>query len=161
MLREGTARRNSSQLSSQLSSPLSSEIDALGATLKADVEFGSSYTQIDASSFAENADKLLDLMSDVVLNPAFSADELGKYQQRQLANLEQQRSDPSFLSHDRLFRALYGDSPAAVTSATPASVEAVNPQLILGVAGEFDAQQMLALIQRYFGVWENNRHLPR
>jgi zinc protease len=166
MLREGTARRNSSQLSS--------EIDALGATLDADSEFGLSYTAVNASGFAENADKLLDVMSDVVLNPAFPADELAKYQKRELANLEQQRSDPSFLSYDRLFRALYGDSPAAVISATPDSVKAVSPQqlkqfhtqhyvpgnAILGVAGDFDAKQMLALIRQYFGPWKQQPFAP-
>jgi zinc protease len=160
MLREGTAKRTSAQVSS--------EIDALGGTFSADVEFGASYTQLNASSLAESAEKLLDLVSDVVLKPAFPTDELQKYKQRQLADLEQQRSDPSFLSQERLFRALYGDSPAAVVSATPASVNAVNSEqlkqfhaqhyvpnnAILGVVGDFETKQMSALVQKYFGGWK-------
>jgi len=160
MLQEGTSRRSSAQLAS--------EVDALGANLKSEVEFGSTYSEVTASGFAEDADKLLELMSDVVLNPAFPGDELEKYKTRQLSDLEQQRADPSFLSQERLFRALYGDSPAAVLSATPASVKSVSPEQLksfhsrlylpnnamLGVVGDFDAKQMVALIEKHFGTWK-------
>jgi zinc protease len=166
MLREGTARRSSAQLSS--------EIDALGGTLNAAADFGSSHTRVTASGFAENADKLLDMMSDVVLNPAFPNDELEKYKRRQLAELEQQRSEPDFLSQERLFRALYINSPAAVISATPASVNAASVQQLkqfnsqhylpnnamLGVAGDFDTKQMLALVEKYFGGWKQGASGP-
>ncbi len=166
MLREGTARRTSAQLSA--------EIDALGGTLNASVEFGSTYTQVAASGFSENADQVLDLMSDVILNPAFPGDELEKYKKRQLADLEQQRSEPYFLSQERLYRALYGNSPAAATSATSASVQATTAEQLkqfhaqhyvpnnsmLGVAGDFDTKQMTALIEKYFGGWKQQPSRP-
>src|SRR5262249_15098176 len=77
-------------------------------------------------------------------------------------------SDPDFLSHERLFSALYGNSPAAVVSATPASVKAATSdqlkqfhlqhylpnKAMLGIAGDFDSKQMLALIEKYFGSWK-------
>jgi zinc protease len=160
MLQEGTSHRSSAQLAS--------EVDALGANLKSDVDFGSTYSEVTVSGFAENADKLLELMSDEVLNPTFPSDELEKYKTRQLSDLEQQRADPSFLSQERLFRALYGDSPAAVVSATPASVKSVSPEQLksfharhylpnnamLGVVGDFDAKQMVTLIEKHFGTWK-------
>jgi len=160
MLREGTARRTSAQVSS--------ELDALGGSFNANVEFGSTSTEVNASSLAESAEKLLDLVSDVVLNPSFPPDELQKYKQRQLADLEQERSDPSFLSQERLFRALYGGTPAAVVSPNPASVNSASSEqlkqfhaqhfvpntAILGVAGDFETKQMSALVQKYFGAWK-------
>ena len=93
MLREGTAHRNSAQIAS--------EIDAMGAQLTASAAFGSSHSQVVASGLVENTGKLLDLMSDLVENPTFPADELAKYKTRQLADLEQERSDPDFLSMER------------------------------------------------------------
>ena len=164
MLREGTSHRSSAQLAS--------EVDALGATLNSEVEFGSSYSEVTASGFVENADKLFELMSDVVLNPAFPGDELEKYKTRQLSDLEQQRSDPGFLSQERLSRALYGDSPAAVISATPASVKAASPDQLkrfhaqhylpnnamLGVVGDFDTKQMVSLIEKHFGPWKQQAY---
>lgn len=163
MLREGTAHRTSAQLSS--------EIDAMGGTLNAESEFGATYTEISASGFAENADKVLDLMADVVLNPAFPGDELDKYKRRLLAELEEQRSDPSFLGQERLYRALYGNGPAAIVSATPASVQGVTAEQLkqfhdqhyapnnsmLGVAGDFDTRQMTALIEKYFSGWKQQK----
>jgi predicted Zn-dependent peptidase len=160
MLREGTAHRSSAQLSS--------EIDAIGGSLSADVEFGATHTQVTASGFSENTDKVLDVLSDVVLNPAFPAEELEKYKKRQTAALDEQRSDPSFLSEERLYRALYGESPAAVIAPTPASIQAVSTEqlkqfhsshyapnnAVLGIAGDFDSRRMTALVQRYFGGWK-------
>ena len=161
MLREGTKQRTSSQLSTQ--------IDQLGATLTTQSQFGSTYTQIAASGFADTADCLLDLMSDMLINPAFSADELDKYKKRQMAALEEERSDPGFLGEERIYRALYGAFPAATTSATAESVKALtSDQLrqfhskyyvpgnaLLGVVGDFDSKQMMALLEKHFGSWKN------
>lgn len=163
MLREGTARRSSAQLSS--------EIDAMGGTLNAVSQFGETYTQVNASGFSENADKVLDLVTDIVLNPTFPADELDKYKKRQLAELEEQRSEPGFLGEERLYRALYGSSPAAVVSPTPASIQAVTAEQLkqfhdqhyapnislLGVAGDFDSKQMTTQIEKYFGGWKQQK----
>lgn len=159
MLREGTTHRSSKQMSQ--------EIDSLGGTLRASSDYGVSETTVTASGFVEDADKLLDLMSDMVLNPAFPADELEKYKKRQLAALEEQRSDPGFLGEERLYRALYGSHPASVTAPTPDSVKAVTPErlkqfhaqhytpnnALLGVVGDFDSKTMLALLEKHFGSW--------
>src|SRR5262249_49539866 len=65
MLREGTERRTSAQIAS--------EVDSLGATLGADSRFGASYTIANASGLAENTPQIIDLLSDIVLHPAFPA----------------------------------------------------------------------------------------
>ncbi|MGE5206327.1 MAG: M16 family metallopeptidase [Chlamydiota bacterium] len=160
MLHEGTTRRNSAQLAS--------EIDAIGASISASAAFGSSHSSVVASGLVENTDKLLDLMSDMVQNPTFPADELAKYKTRELADLEQERADPDFLGMERFHRVLYRDFPAAVIAPTPASVKAATPEqlkqfhdryylpnnAILGVAGDVQAKQVMALIEKYFGGWK-------
>src|SRR5579872_2875659 len=93
MLREGTTHRNSAQIAS--------EIDAIGGAITASAQFGSSHSQVVASGLVENTEKLLDLMADMVQDPTFPQDELAKYKARQLADLEQQRSDPDFLGMER------------------------------------------------------------
>ena len=160
MLREGTARRNSAQIASA--------VDAIGASLEPSAHFGSSHSQIVASGLVQNTGKLLDLMSDIVENPTFPQDELAKYKTRQLADLEQERADPDFLSMERFYRVLYGDFPAAVIAPTPASVKAVTSadlkqfhdryyapnNALLGVAGDVQAKQVVSLIEKYFGAWK-------
>lgn len=160
MLREGTTHRNSAQIAS--------ETDAMGATVTATAQFGSSHSQVAASGLVENTGKLLDLVSDLVENPTFPQDELAKYKTRQLADLEQERSDPDFLSMERFHQVLYRDFPAAVIAPTPASVKGATSEelkqfhdryyvpnnAILGVAGDVQAKQVMALIEKYFGPWK-------
>jgi len=160
MLREGTGHSTSAQLAA--------EVDDIGATLNANCAFGSSISTVSASVLVENIDRLLDLMSDVVLNPSFPADELDKYRQRQLANLEQQRSQPPFLATEKFRHVLYRDFPAAVVSATPDSLNRATPQLlkkfhdehyvpndaIMGVVGDFKTDEMISRVKKYFGEWK-------
>jgi zinc protease len=159
MLREGTARRTSDQIAT--------EVDSLGASLTAASRFGTSYSSVNASGLINDAPKILDLMSDVVLHPTFSESELAKYKQRQEASLEDRLSNPAFLGQRAFRRAIYGDTPPGVASATKESIEKVAPEdlkrfhdkhyvpgnAILGVAGDFQTSDMRALIEKYFGAW--------
>jgi len=161
MLREGTTHRSSSQMAS--------DIDNMGATLTAFAQFGSNTTQISASGLAPDADRILDLLSDALRNPTFPQDELDKYKKRQLANLEQQRSQPGFLAQERFREALYRTFPAAVASATPDSVNRATPadlkafhdhyyapnNAILGVAGDVQPDAIKELVIKYLGEWKN------
>jgi zinc protease len=160
MLREGTTHRSSSQLAA--------EVDDIGASLNGFARFGSNTSSVSASGLVENADRILELMSDIVLNPTFPADELDKFKKRELAQLEQQRSQPSFLSREKFYQVLYRGFPASVTSPTPDSVNKVTPgdlkrfhdsyylpgNAILGVIGDVEFDQIVPLIRKYFGDWK-------
>jgi zinc protease len=161
MLREGTTHRTSAQLAA--------DVDNIGASLSASADFGSNLSNVSASGLITNVDRILELMSDIVLNPTFPPDELEKYQKRELANLEQERSEPSFLGREKFFEVLYREFPAAVVSATPASVKAMSPEklkafharfylpgnAILGVVGDVQFDQIVSSIQKYFGDWKD------
>ena len=162
MLREGTKTRSSSQLSN--------EIDSLGAALNASAQFGASYSTVTASGLAPDSGKILELMSDAVMNPTFPQDELDKFKQRQLAALEAQRSNPSFLGREKFQQVLYQNFPAAVVSATTNSVKAVTADdlrrfhddyyvpgnAILGVIGDVAPEDIAALIRKHFGDWQDH-----
>jgi predicted Zn-dependent peptidase len=173
MLREGTKHRTSVQLAA--------EIDSLGASLNASSDFGSTSSSVSASGLAPSTDRILELMSDVVLNPTFPADELEKYKQRQLSELEQARSEPGELAEERFHHALYQDFPAAVTLPTPESIKAATPErlkefhdhyyvpgnAILGVVGDVKPDEVLGLIRKNFASWQGQpmakedwSHLP-
>ena len=166
MLREGTTHRSSAQLAA--------DVDDMGASLSASADFGSSVSTVSASGLVENVDRILELMSDVVLNPTFPQDELDKYKQRQLANLQQQRSQPNFLSREKFFQVLYRDFPASEVSATPDSVKRVAPEqlkefhnryylpdnALLGVAGDVKPDELIELIKKHFGEWKGHPMTP-
>lgn len=160
LLREGTAKRNSTQIST--------ELDELGVTFSADAGFGDDITGIQASGLTSSADKLMDLMSDLVLNASFPEEEIEKYRRRQMAGLTQQRSSPSFLAQERFARAVYGDFPASVQSTTPdalkkastAALKAFHDRAyipnnsILAFAGDLTVAQATELAKKYFGQWK-------
>jgi zinc protease len=116
MLREGTTHRTSAQLAT--------EVDSIGASLMASAEFGADISTVSASGLSESTGRLLELMSDVVLHPTFPAEEFAKYQKRQMAQVEQERSEPDFLARERFHKVLYGDFAASIVSTTPESIKA-------------------------------------
>jgi zinc protease len=166
MLREGTERRTSAQIAA--------EVDSLGASLSADSRFGASYSSVNGSGLIDSAPQILDLMSDIVLHPAFPEAELAKYKQRQAAAMEDRLSNPAFLGQQMFRRVLYGDAPLAVASPTKESVEkATRDDLkkfhdqhyrpgntILGVTGDFKPAEMRAVIEKYFGAWTGKAEAP-
>jgi zinc protease len=166
MLREGTAKRTSSQIAN--------EVDALGASLEASSRFGTSYSTVSASGLINTAPQILDLMSDVVLNPKFADDELAKYKQSEGANLEQRLSNPGFLAQQFFKQAVYGDTPMAIGSPTKDSIAKISSDdlkkfhaahyvpgnAILGATGDFRAADIEALIAKYFGSWSGAAEAP-
>ena len=166
MLREGTERRTSAQIAA--------EVDQLGASLDASSRFGASYTTVNASGLINDAPQILDLMSDIVLHPAFSADELAKYKQREGASLEERLANPNFLGQQAFRRVLYGDTPMAIASPTKEFIEKVTAEdlkhfhaqhfvpgnTILGVTGDFKGTEMRALVEKYFGAWKGAADAP-
>lgn len=159
MLREGTEHRTSAQIAA--------EADSLGATLNAVSTFGASYTSVNASGLIGDAPKILDLLSDIVLHPAFPAEELAKYKQREESGLEQRLSNPGFLAQQAMRRALYAEPPLSVVAPTKESIEKVTlddlkkfhdqhyrpGNTLIGVAGDFKTDEMRALIEKSFGAW--------
>ena len=159
MLREGTTNRSSAQIAN--------EVESMGASLDATSRFGTSYTVVSASGLIIDAPKILDLMSDVVLHPAFPADELTKFKQSEGAALEQRLANPTFLGQQAFRRVIYGDTPMAIASSTKESIEKITAEnlkqfhdkhyvpgnSILGITGDFRAADMRVTIEKYFGAW--------
>jgi len=160
MLREGTTIRQSKQIAE--------ETDRLGASLFASSGFGSPEAMVSASGLSDNFDQWFALVTDVLLHPSFPASELDKMKQRQLVSLRQQRSSPAFLAAERFNRAVYGDFPAAIVSATPESIQAMTPEMlsqwhreryvpqnaILGIAGDVNAAQLIPKLKTALAAWK-------
>lgn len=167
MLREGTERRSSLAIAA--------EADSLGATLGANARFGASYSVVNAAGLADSAPQLLDLLSDIVLHPAFPPAELANYKQREIAALEQRLANPAFLGQRTFRRVLYdGDGPLAMASPTRDSIAQVTPEdlkrfhdqhyrpgnTILGAIGDFKTGDMRGLIEKYFAAWSGAAEPP-
>jgi predicted Zn-dependent peptidase len=160
MLREGTKTRTSRQIAE--------EVDRIGATLFANSGYGSASASLGASGLSDNFDQWFGLLTDVLLNPAFPAEELTKLKARIKTQLIQQRTQPSFLADERFRRAVYGKHPAAVNSTTAEVVNSLTPEMlsawhrehyvpqnaILGIAGDVKAPQVIAKLKEWLAGWK-------
>ena len=160
MLREGTTTRTSKQIAET--------VDRLAAGINAFAGQGGVGTSMNISGLKENFDQWFPLAVDILLHPAFPADEWAKLKQRQLVGLRNQRTSPQFLSRERFNKAVYGNHPAAIISATPASLEAITVEAmkkwhderytpqnsILGIAGDVTAAQIMPKLRTALAAWK-------
>lgn len=160
MLREGTKTRASRQIAE--------EIDRLGATLNANSTFGSAATSLGASGLSDNFDQWFGLLTDVLLNASFPADEFAKLKTRLKTQLVTQRTQPFFLAEERFRQVVYGKHPASVYSTNAGVVDALTPEMlvawhrdryapqnaILGIAGDVNATEVIGKLKQWFAGWK-------
>jgi zinc protease len=160
LLREGTATRKSKDIAEQ--------IDTLGATLNSGSGLSSFTSAVSTSGLIENLDPALDVFADVIRNPTFPTEELEKYKQRQIAQLQFQRSLPQFLAAERFNRAIYGDHPASLSvppveslkRATSADLARFHTtyyrpnNAILFVTGDTNLKAIMPKLEKAFGGWQ-------
>ncbi len=163
MLEEGTKTRTSKQIAEQ--------IDSLGASLSASAGFGSGTATLFASGLSDTFEPWFALAMDVLLHPNFPADELDQYKARAKPALIQQRSQPNFLANQTLSRALYGEYPAAVVSATPESLDSLTSAMladwhekryapqntILAISGDVHATTLIPKLRQWLAAWQRSK----
>ena len=159
MLREGTPTRTSKQIGE--------EIDRLGASFYASAPFGDGETSVGGSGLSDNFDKWFPVITDLLLNANFPADELDKLKQRLKVQLVQQRQQPGFLATEEFNRAVYGTHPAATVSVTTESIDGLTPEklaewhkahyapqnTILGISGDVNSKELIARLQTWSASW--------
>jgi len=159
MLDQGTTTRNALQIAD--------EAARLGASLGAGSDLD--YSSVETRSLASTFPAALSLLGDVVLHPAFPAEELERQRAQRLAQLLQQRDDPGSIADRVMAAALYGPTHAYGFSpiGTEASVKAISRQDLqsfwqgnfvannaaLVVAGDITLPQLRALAEKTFGEW--------
>jgi zinc protease len=161
LLDEGTKNRDALQLDL--------EKKRLGASLSTSSGFDGS--QVNLNVLASNLDKSLALMADVVLNPAFPAEELERQRRIYKGRIAQEAKEPGTAATKIFQRVLYGDRHPYATpytgTGTPESLDKIqrddlaayyrnnykpnNAALVfVGDVTPAAAQQLAA---RHFGAW--------
>ncbi|HUP01811.1 MAG TPA: pitrilysin family protein [Gemmatimonadota bacterium] len=162
MLDEGTESRNALEISE--------ELDELGAELFTGSDLDTSTVTL--SALTENLDRSLDLYADVVLNPAFPAEDFARIKAQTIAAIQREMVDPVNMGLRILPALLYDEGHAYAQpltgTGTIASVEAMpredlarwhdtwfkpnNATLI--VVGDASMAELQPALERAFGGWE-------
>lgn len=114
------------------------------------------------------------LLSDAVLHPAFSQEELDRQKQQELSGLRVEYSDASYLASAVFDRSVFGESPYGLPSdGTPETVAKVTRddlvrfhdsnyapnKALLAFAGDVAPERAFALAEKFFGSW-SKKDLP-
>ena len=154
LLRTGTKSRTKDKLDE--------EIDFLGASLS------TSSSGAYASGLSKYKDKLLDIMSDVLMNSEFKQTELDKIKKQTLSGLATQKDDPNSISSRVRDVLMYGKDYPYGEPQTEETVKSYTLDMCknyyqtyfapnvayLAVVGDINKAQAKSLIQKYFGKWQ-------
>jgi zinc protease len=119
-------------------------------------------------SLREDLPLVFDLFAEVLQQPAFAPDRLEFSKAQQQGGIARRNDDPDDVASREFFKLIYGsDSPYARTTEyqTLAQIQRqdvvnfyqqnIHPsQMILGIVGDFDPQQMRTMVEAKFGRWQ-------
>ena len=166
LMREGTAKHNSRELSEAL--------DTIGATLGASSGVSSFTTNITTSGVVDSLDQILDLFAEVIRTPKFPTEEVERYKSRTLSAQPLLRGNPAFLAQERLNQAIYGTHPASLVVAPPEALKKITSadlvrfhdqnyvpnNATLFIAGDVTLAQLMPKLEKAFGDWQKGNVTP-
>ena len=141
---------------------------------RVEVGIGTSSGSAGFNTLSEDLEKVFNLFSEVLQEPAFSPQLLGFIKNQQQGGIARRNDDPGSIASRELGKLIYGeDSPYARTieyetidNITREDVVAfyeqyVRPEnIILGVVGDFEPNTMKSLIENTLGKWQPNTPEP-
>ena len=158
MLTQGTTTRSAQQFAQA--------IDSVGGNISASADDDATSARL--SIVSSDADFGMELLSDAVLHPAFSDQELSRQRQQALSGLQVEYSDAGYLASAVFDRAVYGSSPYGLPGeGTPDTVKKIQRDdlakfhessyapnaALLAFAGDIRPERAFALAEKYFGSW--------
>jgi len=161
LLKEGTARLDSTQIAQ--------EQERLGASISASASMDR--TSISLSALKPNLAASLDLLADVVRNPAFRSEDVERQRAALLAQIAEEKTQPQGLALRVLPPLLYGPAhpygvpftgsgdEAGVKAATRADLAAFHERWLrpdnaaIFVVGDTSMAELMPLLEARFGSW--------
>jgi zinc protease len=132
-------------------------------------------TNVGARALVDSVNVAFELMNDIVMNPAFSPDELEREKQQAQSNLIANMQDPDFLADAVFERIIYGSHPYAhLQGGTLGSIAKIGrddlvkyhdtyyaPNLsALAIVGDLPASESFKLAEQWFGAWRKKEVAP-
>jgi predicted Zn-dependent peptidase len=160
MLDEGTSTLSSREIAERLA--------LLGASFSASASPSSGESTMTLSGLVDNLAPTMDLLADVVRNPAFAPAELDKLKSRIRSQVQYRRSLPGFVAQEQFLHAIYGNHPGSLIVPPDAALKAITSadlqkyhhdyfapnNLSLLAYGDITLKELLAQLNRVFGEWK-------
>jgi predicted Zn-dependent peptidase len=121
LMRLGTKTRDARAIAETLA--------ALGASVSFSV--GDRYAYAGFSTLTEHLDTVMGLLSDMLFNPTFPQDELDKWKNQQLSQLQLVRSQPAFLATERFAQAMYPGDRRSFVAPSAEGVRSLTRDMLM------------------------------
>jgi len=170
LLNEGTARRSSRDISEA--------IEFVGGSLN--TSGGADYVTASLSVLKKDVELGFNLLSDILLNPAFSDSEIKRRKTLIRNSIKQQREEPGIVASKAFLKAVYGDHPYGwPVEGTEETLDSITREdivdfhktwyapnnAVIAVVGDISRDELGSLLTRYFGSWQKKdvpkRQLPQ
>ena len=159
LLDEGTTRLSSVEIAE--------EQERLGAKISANATIDR--TNVNLTALTPNLEPSLDLLADIVKNPAFAPAEVGRVKAQQLTAIAQEMKDPYGLANRALPSLLYGASHPYATAGAgdPAAVAKLERDDLIAfkerwlrpdtleifAVSDVPLEQLMPMLEARFGSW--------
>ena len=158
LLDQGTTTRTAQEIADH--------IDFIGGALA--TGSGSDLTFANVVVMKDSFDVGMNLLADVVRNPAFAAEEIERQKQQAISGLQVNSDDPDYVASVLLERLAYGFHPYGLpNSGTPDTLGAITRadlqeyhrryfvpnNMILAIVGDVTGEEAFAAAERAFGGW--------
>ena len=140
-------------------------VDFIGASLN------TSASGVSGTALTKHAPTLVDLMADVVMNPAFNQDEFDKAKTQFESNLAQAKDDPNSIASNVRSVLNYGENHPYGELMTEKTLENISLEACqmyantflkpnvayLAIVGDISKEEAQAMVQEKFGTWEKGQ----
>ncbi len=160
LLNEGTTDRSAFEMAEAL--------DGAGGSLDTEAEWNDSYASL--SVLSDHTPLAFDLLSDMIIRPAFAPDEVERIRRQTLSALSILRHDPQYLADALFERVAFWGTPyshpadgveESIRRLTPADLHAFHARYyrpsnaILIAVGDLNPNRAMSLARKFFGGWAN------
>jgi len=164
LLNEGTQKRTSREISEA--------IEFVGGSLSASA--GADYTTVSLTVLKKDIGLGFDLLSDIVLHPAFREEEIARKKQITKNRLIQQNEEPGIVASIAFSKAVFGEHPyGRQVQGTVETLDTITRQdlvdfhgayfapnnTIVSVVGDISRDELIRLLGEYFGNWQK-KNIP-
>jgi predicted Zn-dependent peptidase len=144
---------------------IDAELEAIGASVETSIssEDGSGY----ANMLTEYSDKVIGILADVLRNPVFNEDKIELSRTNEKTGISRRNDAPMQVSIREFRKLIYGPESPYARHAEYATIDAISRDdmvnfhkmyvqpnyMQMAVLGDFNKDEILALIRGYFGDW--------
>ena len=159
LLTEGTKKRSSSQIAE--------EIEFVGGGIGA--SGGDDSASVNLTILKKDLDLGLDILSDILLNPVFSEEEIIRKVRETKASIEKEKENPSAVAGKEFAKTVFGDHPyGRPTEGLPETLDLIvrddivkfhaahyiPNNTIMAVVGDVTEKEIVSKLNRYLKDWK-------